>query len=196
MRGYASMKDVRKLIFSALKMGKQTPFAELPEFTGVQPIEKVILIDVPILDPNALNLPLETTWVSKLDTPEVYEEIMSSPIQEYVDKEGIISFVSAVGFDQYKRVGNRFMDLLEMPLSKSDLKKKREEEEKEPEGALSIAPEALILTAEELKLEDFPIHSSLDSNSVLEDNWIETTTGKSSDVKKLVALDCEMVKDK
>ncbi|KAG1224129.1 hypothetical protein G6F68_020180 [Rhizopus microsporus] len=101
-------------------MGKQTPFAELPEFTGVQPIEKVILIDVPILDPNALNLPLETTWVSKLDTPEVYEEIMSSPIQEYVDKEGIISFVSAVGFDQYKRVGNRFMDLLEMPLSKSD----------------------------------------------------------------------------
>ncbi|KAG1146498.1 hypothetical protein G6F37_004667 [Rhizopus arrhizus] len=194
MRGYASMKDVRKLIFSALKMGKQTPFAELPEFTGVQPIEKVILIDVPILDPNALNLPLETTWVSKLDTPEVYEEIMSSPIQEYVDKEGIISFVSAVGFDQYKRVGNRFMDLLEMPLSKSDLKKKREEEEKEPEGSLSIAPEALILTAEELKLEDFPIHSSLDSNSVLEDNWIETTTGKSSDVKKLVALDCEMCK--
>ncbi|RCH93179.1 hypothetical protein CU097_011831 [Rhizopus azygosporus] len=195
VKDYASMKDIRRLLFALFKMNKPTPFAELPEFSGVQPVGKVIFIDAPILDPHELGLPLEVPWVSKSDTPEVYNKIVSSSIRDYINVEDdVIGLVTVVGFDQYKRVGDRFMDLLEVPLTKADVKKRREEEEKLPDGTLAIPPEMLVMTLEELKMEDFPIHSSLDSNSVLEDGWVETSPGKGAKVKRLVALDCEMCK--
>lgn len=188
------MKDIRRLLFALFKMNKPTPFAELPEFSGVQPVRKVIFIDAPILDPHELGLPLEVPWISKSDTPEVYDKIVSSSIRDYINiEDDVTGLVTVVGFDQYKRVGDRFMDLLEVPLTKADVKKRREEEEKLPDGTLAIPPEMLVMTLEELKMEDFPIHSSLDSNSVLEDGWVETSPGKGAKVKRLVALDCEMV---
>ncbi|CAO3666605.1 unnamed protein product [Rhizopus stolonifer] len=192
------IKDDQVLIYPKLFlkpiMGKATPYAELPDFGGMQPIQKVILLDIPILDPYALDLPLGSSWVSETDTPKIHEKIVSSSLEKYIDKnDEMLGLVSIVGFDQYKRVGDRFMDILEMPMSKSTLKKKREEEDTIHDG-MSIVPEVLIVSTEELKVEDFPIHSLLDPNSELEKNWVETLPGNGSDVKKLVALDCEMCK--
>ncbi|KAI9260821.1 hypothetical protein BY458DRAFT_491713 [Sporodiniella umbellata] len=194
VKRHASIKDVRKLLFAALKMGKPTPYAETPDFLGVQPIQKVIYLDVPIFDPHAMNLPVESYWVSRENTPEIYEKIMSSPLEKYLDKnDTVTSFMSIVGFDQYKKVNDRFMDLLEVPLSKAEINKKRQVEEME-RSELSIPPEKLIATLEELKMEDFPIHSTLESNSVLEYGWVETLPGNREGVRRLVALDCEMCK--
>lgn len=51
----------------------------------------------------------------------------------------------------------------------------------------------LLLTKEVLKIEDFPIPSCLDPDSVLEVEWVDTPPGTGLEPKKLVALDCEMV---
>lgn len=49
------------------------------------------------------------------------------------------------------------------------------------------------MSKEELRMEDFPIPTSLDPNSILEDGWVDTLPGTGLEPKKLVALDCEMV---
>jgi hypothetical protein len=49
------------------------------------------------------------------------------------------------------------------------------------------------LTLEELKAEDFPIPTVLDSTSILEDGWVDTLPGANNERTKMVALDCEMV---
>lgn len=51
------------------------------------------------------------------------------------------------------------------------------------------------MTKEELQMEDFPIPTSLDPNSVLEDGWVDTLPGTGLAPKRLVALDCEMVSE-
>ncbi|KAI8880262.1 ribonuclease H-like protein [Backusella circina FSU 941] len=193
------MKDARSLLLNCLEpSGKQPRFAEFPVFPGVEKVNKVMLIDVPILDPNALELPLPEFFVSKTQTAEVYDKIRSSPIYDIVkqgDEESeILALVTASGFDQYKRVHDRFQDILEVPLSKGDIKKKREDEDKEPETNRAIKPEQLILTLEELKAEDFPIPAVLDSTSSLENGWVDTLPGANNERTKMVALDCEMCK--
>lgn len=50
------------------------------------------------------------------------------------------------------------------------------------------------MTLETLKMEDFPIPSVLDPESLLEEGWVDTLPGTQKlENKKLVALDCEMV---
>lgn len=137
---FLSMKDVRGLLLNCLDpSGKQPRFAEFPVFPGVEQVNKVMFIDVPILDPHALELPLSEFFVSKKQTPEVYDKIKNSPIYDIVkqgDEESeILALVTASGFDQYKRVHDRFQDVLEVALSKGDIKKKREDEDK---GIISI----------------------------------------------------------
>lgn len=63
----------------------------------------------------------------------------------------------------------------------------------DPDQKRAIVPEVLIMTKEELQMEDFPIPTSLDPNSVLEDDWVDTLPGAGLTPKRLVALDCEMV---
>ena len=50
------------------------------------------------------------------------------------------------------------------------------------------------MTTKELKLEEFPIPLVLDPTSELEDGWVDTLPGTGVEPKRLVALDCEMVK--
>lgn len=63
----------------------------------------------------------------------------------------------------------------------------------DPDQKRAIVPEVLIMSKEELHMEDFPIPASLDPNSVLEDGWVDTPPGTGLEPKRLVALDCEMV---
>ncbi|KAL9558715.1 hypothetical protein MBANPS3_000762 [Mucor bainieri] len=196
---FASMKDARNLMLTALApKGKQARLAEIPDFPGVAPVKKAIMIDVPIYDPFDMGLPIEARSVSKAESPAVYEQMKAEPLYEYIkqtddeDKE-ILGLISAAGFDQYKRVHDRFLDLLEVPLSKGEIKKKREEEDQDPDQKRVIVPEVLIMTKEELQMEDYPIPTSLDPNSVLEDGWVDTLPGTGLTPKRLVALDCEMV---
>ncbi|KAI9487712.1 MAG: hypothetical protein EXX96DRAFT_554370 [Benjaminiella poitrasii] len=197
---FASMKDARNLMLMALMpKGKQGRLAEIPDFPGVEPVKRAIIIDVPIFDPNEMKLPMEAFNVSKNASPNVHEQLKKDPIYEYVkqsenEDSEILALVSAAGFDQYKRVHDRFLDLLEVPLSKGELKKKREEEDKDPDQRKSIVPEVLVMSKELLKIEDFPVHASLEPNSTLEDGWVDTLPGKGLEPKKLVALDCEMCK--
>ncbi|KAI8968971.1 hypothetical protein BDF20DRAFT_838950 [Mycotypha africana] len=199
---FATMKDVRNMMLTALEpKGKQARLAEIPDFPGVTPVRKAIIIDVPILDPTSLQVPINTRYISKATTPDIYQQLKANRLlAQYFqqrpddDENNIFGIVCAAGFDQYKRVHDRFWDLLEVPLSKGELKKKREEEDKEPDPSKAIHPEALIMTKELLVAEDFPIHSSMDADSVLEDGWVDTLQGKGSETKRLVALDCEMCK--
>jgi hypothetical protein len=130
------MKDARNLMLTALApSGKQAKLAEIPDFPGVQRVKKAIIIDVPILDPHTMGLPMDVLQVSKATAPEVYEQLTSSPLYPYIkqmddEEKEILGLVSAAGFDQYKRVHDRFLDLLEVPLSKGEIKKRREEEDK------------------------------------------------------------------
>ncbi|KAL7332936.1 hypothetical protein PS15p_201912 [Mucor circinelloides] len=64
----------------------------------------------------------------------------------------------------------------------------------DPDQKRAIVPEVLIMSKEELHMEDFPIPASLDPNSVLEDGWVDTPPGTGLEPKRLVALDCEMCK--
>lgn len=128
---FATMKDSRNLLLAALApSGKQSRLAEIPDFPGVVPVKKTILIDVPIFDPHDLGLPMEARTLSKESAPEAYEHMVNQPIYKYIQQDAILGLVSAAGFDQYKRVHDRFLDLLEVPLSKGELKKKREEEDR------------------------------------------------------------------
>lgn len=49
------------------------------------------------------------------------------------------------------------------------------------------------METEILKIEDFPIHPSLDPKSELEEGWVDTLPGTGLEPKTLLALDCEMV---
>ncbi|CEP18883.1 hypothetical protein [Parasitella parasitica] len=198
---FASMKDVRNLALNALApKGKQSRLADIPDFPGIAPVKKAIILDVPIFDPSEMGLPMEALNISSAESPDVYEQLKSEPLYTYIKQmtddhnKEILGLVSAVGFDQYKRVHDRFLDLLEVPLSKGELKRKREEEDKDPDQKRAIAPEVLVMSKEELQLEDFPIPTILDPLSVLEDGWVETLPGKGLVPKKLIALDCEMCK--
>ncbi|KAK4515473.1 Upstream stimulatory factor 1 [Mucor velutinosus] len=197
---FATMKDARNLMLTALApKGKQARLAEIPDFPGVAPVRRAIMIDVPIYDPFEMGLPIEARNVSKADSAAVYDQMKAEPLYEYIkqmDDESteILGLISAAGFDQYKRVHDRFLDLLEVPLSKGEIKKKREEEDKDPDQKRAIVPEVLIMTKEELQMEDFPIPMSLDPYSVLEDGWVDTLPGAGLTPKRLVALDCEMCK--
>jgi hypothetical protein len=53
--------------------------------------------------------------------------------------------------------------------------------------------EELMLTPQELMDDNFPMHSLLQDDSPLSDGWVETTAATGLK-KKLVAIDCEMVK--
>lgn len=139
------MKDARNLLLSALcPSGKQSRLAEIPNFPGVIPVKKTILIDVPIFDPHEMDFPLEARTLSKSSSPETFEKMIHHPMYKYLkqtedqDNE-ILALVSAAGFDQYKRVHDRFLDLLEVPLSKGELKKKREEEDRGNDLFLVVA---------------------------------------------------------
>ncbi|KAI7908309.1 uncharacterized protein BX663DRAFT_493765 [Cokeromyces recurvatus] len=197
---FASMKDVRNLMLMALTpQGKQGRLAEVPDFPGVDKVKKAIIMDVPIFDPHEMNMPMEAFNVSKNTSPNVYRELKEHLFYKYIkqsddEDDEILALISAAGFDQYKRVHDRFLDLLEVPLSKGELKKKREEEDKDPDQRKSITPDMLIMSKELLKMEDFPIHSILDPDSKLEEGWVDTPPGKGIEPKKLVALDCEMCK--
>ncbi|KAL9540352.1 hypothetical protein PS6_010809 [Mucor atramentarius] len=197
---FATMKDARNLMLTALApKGKQARLAEIPDFPGVAPVKKAIMIDVPVYDPFEMGLPIEARNVSKAESAAVYDQMKAEPLYQYIkqmddeDKE-ILGLISAAGFDQYKRVHDRFLDLLEVPLSKGEIKRKREEEDKDPDQKRAIVPEVLIMSKEELHMEDFPIPASLDPNSVLEDGWVDTSPGTGLEPKRLVALDCEMCK--
>ncbi|KAL7332935.1 hypothetical protein PS15p_201912 [Mucor circinelloides] len=185
---FATMKDARNLMLTALApKGKQARLAEIPDFPGVAPVKKAIMIDVPVYDPFEMGLPIEARNVSKAESAAVYDQMKAEPLYQYIkqmddeDKE-ILGLISAAGFDQYKRVHDRFLDLLEVPLSK------------DPDQKRAIVPEVLIMSKEELHMEDFPIPASLDPNSVLEDGWVDTPPGTGLEPKRLVALDCEMCK--
>ncbi|OBZ81948.1 hypothetical protein A0J61_10003 [Choanephora cucurbitarum] len=200
LNDFASMKDVRNLMLTTLSpKGKQARLAEIPDFPGIAPINKAIIIDVPILDPYTMQLPLDVLHVSHTATPDIYKELKSSAFYHYAqqiddEEREIIAMVSAVGFDQYKRVHDRFLELLEVPLSKAEIKKKREEEDADPDQKRRITPEALVMTTEELRLEEFPIPLALDPESALEEGWVDTLPGTGLEPKRLVALDCEMCK--
>lgn len=129
---FATMKDARSLLLTALApSGKQSRLAEIPDFPGVAVVKKTILIDIPMYDPNAMGLPMEARVLSEASAPLAYQELVSDPLYPYIQQEKeVMGLVSAAGFDQYKRVHDRFLDLLEVPLSKGELKKKREEEDK------------------------------------------------------------------
>ncbi|KAI9264627.1 hypothetical protein EDC94DRAFT_67525 [Helicostylum pulchrum] len=197
---FASMKDARNLLLTTLSpTGKQSRLAEVPDFPGITPVKKTVLIDVPIFDPNEMGLPLDVTYLSKESAPDVYQQVVSDPLYEYIqqmsdqDKE-IVGLVSAAGFDQYKRVHDRFLDMLEVPLSKGELKKKREEEDRDPDQKRAIVPEVLVMEKDLLMVEDFPIHKVLDPESELEEGWVDTLPGVGVHPKTLLALDCEMCK--
>lgn len=130
------MKDARNLMLTALApKGKQARLAEIPDFPGVAPVKKAIIMDIPIFDPFEMGLPIEARNVSKTESPDVYEQLKADPLYTYIkqmddDEKEVLGLISAAGFDQYKRVHDRFLDLLEVPLSKGEIKKKREEEDK------------------------------------------------------------------
>lgn len=130
------MKDARNLMLTAFEPnGKQARLAEIPEFPGVQRVKKAIIIDVPIFDPYTMGLPMDARHVSKAATPEVYAQLKASSLYAYIkqtddEEKEILGLISAAGFDQYKRVHDRFLDLLEVPLSKGEIKRKRAEEDK------------------------------------------------------------------
>lgn len=63
----------------------------------------------------------------------------------------------------------------------------------DPDHKRAIAPEVLVMDKDLLKIEDFPIHKSLDPHSELDEGWVDTLPGAGIQPKKLVALDCEMV---
>ena len=63
----------------------------------------------------------------------------------------------------------------------------------DPDQKRRITPEALVMTTEELRLEEFPIPLALDPESALEEGWVDTLPGTGLEPKRLVALDCEMV---
>lgn len=197
---FATMKDARNLLLTALApTGKQSRLAEIPDFPGVAQVKRTILMDVPIFDPQEMGMPMEARTLSKTAAPEPYEKIATHPIYKYIkqsedSEKEILALVSAAGFDQYKRVHDRFLDLLEVPLSKGELKKRREEEDRDPDQKRAITPEVLVMDKDLLKIEDFPIHKSLDPDSELDDGWVDTLPGTGVEPKKLVALDCEMCK--
>ncbi|KAI8078612.1 hypothetical protein BDF21DRAFT_438978 [Thamnidium elegans] len=197
---FASMKDARNLLLTTLSpTAKQSRIAEVPDFPGIAQVKKTVLIDVPIFDPNEMGLPLEVRHLTKESAPDVYQQVVSDPLYEFIQQmqdqeKEIVGLVSAAGFDQYKRVHDRFLDMLEVPLSKGELKKKRDEEDRDPDQKRAIMPEILVMEKDLLMVEDFPIHKALDPNSELEDGWVDTLPGVGVQPKKLIALDCEMCK--
>lgn len=197
---FASMKDARNLLLTTLSpTGKQSRLAEVPDFPGIAPVKKTVLIDVPIFDPNEMGLPLDVRYLAKQSAPDVYAQVVRDPLYGYIQQmqdqeKEIVALVSAAGFDQYKRVHDRFLDMLEVPLSKGELKKKREEEDKDPDQKRAIMPEVLVMEKDLLMVEDFPIHKVLDPESELEEGWVDTLPGAGVQPKALLALDCEMCK--
>ncbi|GAA5812349.1 hypothetical protein MFLAVUS_005800 [Mucor flavus] len=197
---FASMKDARNLLLTTLSpAGKQSRLAEIPDFPGIAPVKKTVLIDVPIFDPNEMGLPLDVRYLAKESAPDVYAQMVCDPLYEYIQQmqdqeKEIVALVSAAGFDQYKRVHDRFLDMLEVPLSKGELKKKREEEDRDPDQKRAIMPEVLVMEKDILMVEDFPIHKVLDPDSELEEGWVDTLPGAGVQPKTLLALDCEMCK--
>ncbi|KAI8338643.1 hypothetical protein BC941DRAFT_423461 [Chlamydoabsidia padenii] len=190
-----SFNDIRGLVFAALLHdSKQPTWVDMYERNK---LKKVVVVDIPVLDPSSYDVNGDYHSLSKLQTPGIHDQW----IEKHSDLFKHLGLPQLPG-DIFAKVGSglcdkreglldRFSHFIQCKLTKGQVKKLRKDHT-EPKDRAALAEE-LMLTSQELADDGFPMHSSLQDDSSLPDGWVETGAGTGSK-KKLVAMDCEMCK--
>ncbi|KAG0178801.1 hypothetical protein DFQ29_003013, partial [Apophysomyces sp. BC1021] len=188
-----SIKEVRTLIMGCIIDEKLPKWAEIRER---ELVKKVIVLDAPILHPADLDMALDQHYVcQQSSSSEVYSKLKGHGICEFLGQRAsdeVLAMVTSVQYDDRQGLDDRFTSLLQSPLSKGELKKKRHPTESE-DGSNLLQPEELMLKHKEMVEEEYPIPASVDIRSELLEGWRDTPAGEGKE-KRMMALDCEMCK--
>ncbi|KAI8089621.1 uncharacterized protein BX664DRAFT_333496 [Halteromyces radiatus] len=193
---FISLNDLRLLILATLDSGHKVPrWAEILER---HKIKKVVVVDIPVLDPTVLDIEALDLTISKETTLNSYNTLLNKRGEffKYFGVSNIesdpIAIIGTGPGDKRRGLQNRFSQLLQCKMTKGQLKKLRHEPT-EIDGNVIPNAEELMLTLEDLVEENFPLHHSLQHDTPLPDGWVDTKEGTGS-IKKLLAMDCEMCK--
>ncbi|KAI9301024.1 hypothetical protein BJ944DRAFT_12820 [Cunninghamella echinulata] len=212
---YASFKDLHNLLFGLL-VDNNTKIPRWVDLREREKVKKVIVIDLPICDPTECQIPEEYKTLS-ISNGSDYLKQHSTLFNQFIktvdptftqqqqiknnndnsnckmgqDEDDVFTIMGSTMYDHRHGLHNRFIQLLQCSLTKSQIKKL-----KQPafEGnANALEPEDLILSYKDLLDEAYPLHHSLLNSPPLPDNWMDTREGTGIK-KKLIAIDCEMCK--
>ncbi|ORZ11464.1 hypothetical protein BCR42DRAFT_421173 [Absidia repens] len=221
-RDFASFNDIRTLILGTMLHDIKLPKGM--EFYEREKLSKCVVLDMPMLDPSTTDEDDDHyyhTLSKSILPPPVYNQ-WNDPTQPYasflhhlgihVDDDDCEAENDAFGkvasglCDRRKGLVNRFSQIVQCHLTKSQVKQYRKQADEQKDNAVSA--EELMLTRQEMINENYPLHSSVqddnrnnnnnneedDDNGALPEGWIETPAGKqgTKTSKKLLAMDCEM----
>ncbi|KAI7863071.1 hypothetical protein BDF14DRAFT_1885454 [Spinellus fusiger] len=189
---YTTMKEIRSLLLGLLKKGSTMPKGI--RALGDGKIPKVVLLDCPMLDPSDLGVSLGEYYISPTNTLDVYNSLMQHKISKYLGHklgENVLASMTTVGLDTHKYFADRFLDIIQSPLSKEEIKKIRNPNDQFLENRTTT--DFLMLDYDQLVSEGYPIPAILDNSSELPEGWVDTPIGSGDGrEKRLMALDCEM----
>ncbi|KAG0290058.1 hypothetical protein BGZ98_003610 [Dissophora globulifera] len=186
------IKDLRDLVVYLLTDTKVLPWIMVKNKFNVT---KVVVVYVPGLDPQLFNIDLENPESIK---PIAWTQMATAgPATEFRHMKAFFDVMNVMraGGDKV-RIHPPVDTLLNVPLSNSERHKKAEEMKQKRLAAATLKAENYMLKVDELRELDFPLPTYLDPTAKLRSGWIETpkTTGTPPIARKLIAMDCEMVR--
>ncbi|KAG0364437.1 hypothetical protein BC939DRAFT_418742 [Gamsiella multidivaricata] len=187
-----SIKDIRDLVIYLLTETKTLPWIMVKNKFR---IDKVLLLYVPGLDPNFFNIDLQDPEARK-PIPWA-QRAMSGPATEFQHLKTFFDVMNVMkaGGDK-QRIHHPVDTLLNVPLSNAEQRRRDQEMKSKRLAAKNFGQEHYMLRIEDLRESNFPLPTYLDSDAKLAEEWFETKqkTSRPSVPKKMVAMDCEMVR--
>ncbi|CAO3650170.1 unnamed protein product [Cunninghamella echinulata] len=198
---FASFKDLHNLLF-ALLVSNDTKIPRWVDLREREKVKKVMVIDLPICDPTECQIPEEYKTLSIFNGSD-YLEQHSTFFNKFIktvdpsfkqqqqvkenndndnckmdqeEEDNVFTIMGSAMYDHRHGLHNRFIQLLQCNLTKSQIKKL-----KQPifeEGSANILePKDLVLSYKDLLDEAYPLHHSLPNSPPLPDNWMDTREG-------------------
>ncbi|KAI7880380.1 hypothetical protein K492DRAFT_130234 [Lichtheimia hyalospora FSU 10163] len=192
--------DIRNFLIYALA---DTTAPEFATMINRGSLEHVVLLYVPGLDASHFGLPQLDNYsnYSPKTTPHFIDIKSSNPkllgriTMPYFSSVFPHALISALPAKRHN-VGLEFMETLQCPVSNKEKARRQEQLKQRMEKYKDRLEEYYMFTLEEMRKCRYPIPTCLDPTSKLpDDEWKETRPAATpSERKRLMALDCEMVK--
>ncbi|KAF9581656.1 hypothetical protein BGW38_001247 [Lunasporangiospora selenospora] len=186
------LKDLRELVIYLLS---ETPALSWIMVKNRHSIQKVVILYVGGMDPEFFNV--DPTKKDAHQPTKWTDLATSGPVTEFQHLQKYFDYMNIVkaGGDK-QRIFPPPSTLLNVPLSNSEKMRRQHEMKKKNETMKNMPSENYMLTLHDLREQDYPLPTYLDSSVTLAENWMETskptTLPDPPSPKTMIAVDCEM----